>query len=231
MLDASSNRISAPQLFLIFSRIGLTSFGGGLSGWLLREFVQSRKWLTEEEFFSGLAISQASACLEAIFRCALATGSRNRSETGRCRDDPGVCLCPDPHAGWGLAGAAARNCLDRRAYDDAGEPICGCRGGHGDFHFPSCSLAGLIDLLPQLGREQVNSTLLMRMTLSKLLRCDGCGAPRSLSGQLRPSRPGPAHVCRPSASGRKRCGAETFCVVEGDPCGCYLGNSASQDVC
>ena len=59
MLDASSNRISSPQLFLIFSRIGLTSFGGGLSGWLLREFVQSRKWLTEEEFFSGLAISQA----------------------------------------------------------------------------------------------------------------------------------------------------------------------------
>jgi chromate transporter len=61
MLDASSNRISSPQLFLIFSRIGLTSFGGGLSGWLLREFVQSRKWLTEEEFFSGLAISQGHA--------------------------------------------------------------------------------------------------------------------------------------------------------------------------
>ena len=35
MLDASSNRISSPQLFLIFSRIRLTSFGGGLSGWLL----------------------------------------------------------------------------------------------------------------------------------------------------------------------------------------------------
>ena len=46
-------------LFLIFSRIGLTSFGGGLSGWLLREFVQDRDWIGEEDFLNGLAISQA----------------------------------------------------------------------------------------------------------------------------------------------------------------------------
>jgi chromate transporter len=50
---------TALGLFLIFGRIGLTSFGGGLSGWLLREFVQDRAWLTEEEFLNGLAISQA----------------------------------------------------------------------------------------------------------------------------------------------------------------------------
>lgn len=47
------------RLFLIFTRIALTSFGGGLSGWLLREFVNDRKWITEEEFLNGLAISQA----------------------------------------------------------------------------------------------------------------------------------------------------------------------------
>ncbi|WP_347558063.1 chromate transporter [Robbsia sp. KACC 23696] len=46
-------------LFLIFSRIGLTSFGGGLSGWLLREFTQDRDWFSEEEFLNGLSISQA----------------------------------------------------------------------------------------------------------------------------------------------------------------------------
>ena len=46
-------------LFLIFSRIGLTSFGGGLSGWLLREFTQDRDWITEDDFLNGLAISQA----------------------------------------------------------------------------------------------------------------------------------------------------------------------------
>jgi len=50
---------SCSQLFWIFTRIALTSFGGGLSGWLLREFVQSRKWMTQEEFLNGLSISQA----------------------------------------------------------------------------------------------------------------------------------------------------------------------------
>lgn len=47
------------QLFLIFTRIALTSFGGGLSGWFLREFVQIRKLMSEEEFLNGLSISQA----------------------------------------------------------------------------------------------------------------------------------------------------------------------------
>lgn len=47
------------ELFLIFVRIALTSFGGGVSGWMLREFVQDRGWLTKEEFLSGLALSQA----------------------------------------------------------------------------------------------------------------------------------------------------------------------------
>jgi chromate transporter len=52
-------RPSLLRLVFIFGRIGLTSFGGGLSGWLLREFVQDLKLLTEEEFLNGLSISQA----------------------------------------------------------------------------------------------------------------------------------------------------------------------------
>ncbi len=47
------------SLFFAFSKIGLTSFGGGLSGWMLREFVQRRAWLTQQEFLSGLALAQA----------------------------------------------------------------------------------------------------------------------------------------------------------------------------
>jgi chromate transporter len=47
------------QIFLAFAKIGLTSFGGGLSGWMLREFVQNRRWLSEGEFLSGLALAQA----------------------------------------------------------------------------------------------------------------------------------------------------------------------------
>ncbi|MBI1219939.1 MAG: chromate transporter [Rhodobacteraceae bacterium] len=47
------------RLLLVFTRIGLTSFGGGLSGLFFRAFVQDYKWMTEEEFLNGLAISQA----------------------------------------------------------------------------------------------------------------------------------------------------------------------------
>lgn len=57
--DAPAERPNAVQLFLIFTRIGLTSFGGGLSGWLLREFVQRRKLMSEEDFLNGLSIAQA----------------------------------------------------------------------------------------------------------------------------------------------------------------------------
>jgi chromate transporter len=48
-----------PQLFFAFARIGLTSFGGGLSGWLLRDFVESRRWMSRKDFLNGLAVAQA----------------------------------------------------------------------------------------------------------------------------------------------------------------------------
>ncbi len=47
------------QIFLTFSKISLTSFGGGLSGWMMREFVQNKHWLTEREFLTGLALAQS----------------------------------------------------------------------------------------------------------------------------------------------------------------------------
>jgi chromate transporter len=49
---------SIPALFFMFFRIGLLSFGGGLSGWVFREAVLIRRWLTEDEFLSGLAVAQ-----------------------------------------------------------------------------------------------------------------------------------------------------------------------------
>jgi chromate transporter len=42
-----------------FSRIGLTSFGGGVSGWLMRVVVNERHWMDQEEFLNGLSLSQA----------------------------------------------------------------------------------------------------------------------------------------------------------------------------
>lgn len=55
---ATSPAATIPAIFLVFLRIGLLSFGGGLSGWIFREVVVLRQWLEEDEFLSGLAVSQ-----------------------------------------------------------------------------------------------------------------------------------------------------------------------------
>ena len=46
------------QILLLFSRVGLTSFGGGLSAWIYREVVTQRGWLKEDEFLGGLTLGQ-----------------------------------------------------------------------------------------------------------------------------------------------------------------------------
>ncbi len=47
------------ELFLAFAKLGVTSFGGGLTGWMMQECVRRRKWMTEDEFLTGLAMAQA----------------------------------------------------------------------------------------------------------------------------------------------------------------------------
>ncbi len=46
------------SLYMVFFWVGLFSFGGGLVAWLHREVVQVRGWMTDEDFFSGYALSQ-----------------------------------------------------------------------------------------------------------------------------------------------------------------------------
>lgn len=45
-------------MFLISVKIGLLSFGGGLTGWLYRDFVIRHRWIDEEDFASSMAVSQ-----------------------------------------------------------------------------------------------------------------------------------------------------------------------------
>jgi chromate transporter len=54
--DASE--ISLLQIVRLFGRVGLTSFGGGLSAWIYREVVTERGWLNEEEFLGALTLGQ-----------------------------------------------------------------------------------------------------------------------------------------------------------------------------
>lgn len=45
-------------LFMSFVRIGMSSFGGGLTAWVRQEIVQRRGWLDDQQFLSGYALSQ-----------------------------------------------------------------------------------------------------------------------------------------------------------------------------
>lgn len=58
LVSVPAPRPSIFAIFSVFFRIGLFSFGGGLTGWVYREVVVVREWLSEDEFMSGLAMSQ-----------------------------------------------------------------------------------------------------------------------------------------------------------------------------
>ena len=80
-------------LFLAFSKIGLTSFGGGLSGWMMREFVQQRAWLTEQEFLGGLALAQAFPGVNVV-NLAIWIGYRLRGGLGALASALGIVFGP-----------------------------------------------------------------------------------------------------------------------------------------
>jgi chromate transporter len=49
-------RIRLGDIAISYLRISLSSFGGGLSAWAQLVVVDQRKWLTDEEFLSALAL-------------------------------------------------------------------------------------------------------------------------------------------------------------------------------
>lgn len=55
--ESPSPRVSRLALFLTFSRISLSSFGGALF-WSRRALVERQRWLTEREFVDLLALGQ-----------------------------------------------------------------------------------------------------------------------------------------------------------------------------
>ena len=62
MSSAEPRPLAVPtvhELFWVFARIGLTSFGGGISAWLFHEMVEKKGWMEEDEFFDTLALCQA----------------------------------------------------------------------------------------------------------------------------------------------------------------------------
>jgi chromate transporter len=84
---------SLPAILKAFSVIGLSSFGGGLSGWMMREFVERRRWITEREFFSGLALAQAFPGVNVV-NLAIWIGYSLRGAPGAIAGATGIIVPP-----------------------------------------------------------------------------------------------------------------------------------------
>jgi chromate transporter len=57
-IKQATQHVSLMQIVMLFARVGLTSFGGGLSAWIYREVVAQRGWLKDEEFLGALTLGQ-----------------------------------------------------------------------------------------------------------------------------------------------------------------------------
>lgn len=84
---------SIAVIFGIFFRIGLFSFGGGLSGWVYRDVVVQRGWLDEDEFMSGLALSQVLPGAN-ITNLAIYVGQKLRGAAGAAAAFIGLLSAP-----------------------------------------------------------------------------------------------------------------------------------------
>lgn len=101
------------------TRIGLTSFGGGMSGWMYRELVEQRGWFSEEEFLASLAISQALPGINVI-NLAMWLSFRLRGTLGAII---GFCAMVFPPLALIIAISLAYSML--RQYDDVHHLLAG----------------------------------------------------------------------------------------------------------
>jgi chromate transporter len=74
-------RVTLAEIGLLFLRIGLTSFGGGLTAWIYREVVDRRRWLGEDEFLAGLTMAQILPGPNVV-NLAIYVGQRLRGTAG-----------------------------------------------------------------------------------------------------------------------------------------------------
>ena len=84
--DARLEASAAPQvplstIYWLFFQIGSLSFGGGLSAWLYREVVETRKLMSESDFLSGLTLSQVLPGIN-MTNLSVYVGSRLRGRSG-----------------------------------------------------------------------------------------------------------------------------------------------------
>src|SRR3954451_23067616 len=85
--------IGVVELFLLFSQLGLSSFGGGVSAWMHRAFVERRGWLGETEFFAALALARVMPGVNVV-NLAVLIGQRLRGASGAVAAALGLLVGP-----------------------------------------------------------------------------------------------------------------------------------------
>jgi chromate transporter len=85
--------VSLLRLFLMCCKIGLLSFGGGLSGWIYQDVVVRRRWMKEDEFLSGLALCQILPGVN-VTNLMVYIGQRLRGALGACVAVIGLLIGP-----------------------------------------------------------------------------------------------------------------------------------------
>jgi chromate transporter len=99
--DTMSSNAAAPprpqaglfELFLLFSQLGLSSFGGGVSAWMHRTFVEQRGWLAHTEFAAAMALSRIMPGANVV-NLAVIIGQRLRGAAGACAAAAGLLVLP-----------------------------------------------------------------------------------------------------------------------------------------
>jgi len=90
---AAAAPCGAVQLFLLFSQLGLSSFGGGVPAWMHRAFVQRRGWIGEGEFSAALALARLMPGVNVI-NLAVLIGQRLKGAAGAAAGLLGLTIAP-----------------------------------------------------------------------------------------------------------------------------------------
>jgi chromate transporter len=118
--------IGLVELFLLFSQLGLSSFGGGVSAWMHRAFVERRGWLGEAEFSAALALARIMPGVNVV-NLAVLIGQRVRGPSGAAAAALGLLIGPSCVAvGLMIAyGALARSAVLQAAIEGAAAAAAG----------------------------------------------------------------------------------------------------------
>jgi chromate transporter len=96
-MNAKSKSPASPAslaaIYAVFFRLGLVSFGGGMSAWLYREIVEVRRWVTSEVFMAGYALGQILPGINAT-NVTVYIGQRLRGAAGAAAALTGLLSAP-----------------------------------------------------------------------------------------------------------------------------------------